>query len=156
MAEPGVITTEPMTVAYIPMRGPYDQTPQGYARLYTWVEAHGLRPAGMPAAAYLTSPAETPESDARWELWAPVAEGAETEPDDAGIGVKRVPATTVASTMHVGPYDTIPATYEELGRWVALHGYEVDGPPMERYYSDPNEVPPEEYRTEVLLPVRQR
>jgi effector-binding domain-containing protein len=36
---------------------------------------------------------------------------------------------------------------------MAAKGYRMAGPPMERYYSDPEKVPPEEYRTEVLLPV---
>lgn len=27
MTEPSIITTEPVSVAYIPMRGPYAQTP---------------------------------------------------------------------------------------------------------------------------------
>jgi effector-binding domain-containing protein len=41
-----------------------------------------------------------------------------------------------------------------LWRWVEENGYAPDGPPLEIYYSDPARVPPEEYLTEVQIPVR--
>jgi effector-binding domain-containing protein len=137
------------------MTGPYAQIPQGYGRLYGWIQQRGLQPAGMPAAVYLTAPAEVPEADARWELWAPLAgnpaeEGAEV----GGISIKHVPEMLVATTMHRGPYDTMAATYEALWEFVAAEGYEVAGPPMERYHSDPNTTPPEEYLTEVIVPLK--
>jgi len=155
MTEPCIATTEPASVAFITMRGPYSQTPEGLGRLYAWIGHHALQPVGMPAAVYLTAPADTPEADARWELWAPVAgDVAEREPDAAGVGVKHIESATVASVMYKGPYENIPPTYEMLGRWIAENGYVPAGPPMERYYSDPADVPPEEYLTEVLMPVR--
>lgn len=155
MPEPSISTTEPMTVAFIPMRGPYAQTPDGFGRLYGWIGKHGLQPAGMPAAVYLTMPSETPETDALWELWAPVMGPAEEmAPDASGIGIKHVPATLAASAIHKGPYDTVAPTYAMLWAWIPEQGYVPDGPPMERYLSDPAEVPPEEYLTEIVMPVR--
>jgi len=155
MTEPSVITTEPVAVAYITMHGPYALTPEGFGRLYAWIGQHGLRPSGMPAAVYLTMPEETAEADAIWELWAPVTgDAAETPADASGIGIKNVPATLAASVMHKGPYETVAPTYEMLWRWIGENGYVPDGPPMERYYSDPAEVPPEEYLTEIVMPVR--
>lgn len=155
MSEPSIITTEPMTVACIAMRGPYAQTPEGFGRLYGWIAGHGLQPAGMPAAVYLTMPADTPEADALWELWAPVAGAAEeSAPDASGIGIKNVPATLAASAMHKGPYETVAPTHGMLWGWIAEQGYVPAGPPMERYLSDPADVPPEEYLTEIVMPVR--
>jgi effector-binding domain-containing protein len=58
--------------------------------------------------------------------------------------------------MHVGPYESVGPTYEMLMRGIAETGYVACGPPMERYYSDPAEVPPEEYRTEIVMPVCQQ
>lgn len=155
MTEPSIIMTEPVTVAYIPMRGAYAQTPEGFGRLYGWIGQHGLQPVGMPAAVYLTMPSETPEPEAIWELWAPIAGTAEEAgPDASGIGIKHVLATLAASAMHKGPYETVEPTYAMLWRWIGENGYAPDGPPMERYYSDPAEVPPEEYLTEIVMPVR--
>lgn len=155
MPEPSIITTESITVAYLTMRGTYAQTPEGYERLYGWIGEHGLQPAGMPAAVYLTMPSEVPEAEAVWELWAPVTAAEEAPPDTSRIGLKHVPATLAAHAMHKGPYETVAPTYEMLWRWIGENGYVPAGPPMERYYSDPAEVPPEEYLTEVVVPVRQ-
>jgi effector-binding domain-containing protein len=146
--------TESMTVAYIVMHGPYAQTPEGYGRLYGWIAMHGMQPVGMPSAVYLTMPSEVPEAEAVWELWAPVAgEAAESAPDESGIGIKRVEPCTVASTMHKGPYESVEPTYDALFAWITGNGYRPSGPPSETYFSDPANTPPEEYLTEIQVPV---
>ena len=134
MFEATIKQTEPVTVAYVAMRGAYSQTPEGYGRLYGWIAQHGLQPTGMPQAVYFTSPADTPESDALWELRAPVTETPDASPGAEGVGVKHLPAMTVASTVFVGPYDAIAPTYEALGAWVGQHGYRMAGPPAEIYH----------------------
>jgi len=146
--------TEPATVAYAVMHGPYAQIPEGYGRLYEWVGRHGLQPVGMPAAVYLTAPGETPEQDARWELWAPVAPTlSEVAATDEGMGIKTLGQETVASATHKGPYDTVASTYEALGAWIQEHNYAIVGPPREIYLSDPEKVAPEDTLTEIQFPV---
>jgi len=157
MFEAEVKVAEPETVAFVTMHGAYAQIPEGYGRLYGWVAQHGMVPQGMPRAVYLTAPEEVPEEQSAWELWAPVAaQTPELPADDSGCGVKRCPEHLVASATHVGPYETIPETYEPLVQWIAGHGYEIAGPPEELYFSDPEEVPPSEYVTEVRFPVAKR
>lgn len=154
MQDAQIKTTGPLTVAYAVMHGPYAQIPEGYARLYQWVEHYGLQPAGMPEAIYLTQPDVTPEDQAEYELWAPIAGGAgTTSPEEDGIGVKRIEAETVAATMHKGRYDDLPQTYSRLMSWIGDNGYQVVGPPREVYFSDPNESGPEETLTEIQFPV---
>lgn len=155
MIEVTVKQTEPMSVAYASMQGAYAQIPAALGRVYGFAAQSGLIPTGMPHAVYYTAPDAGPESEALWEVWAPVAgEPAETAPDASGLGIKRVPAKLVASAMHKGPYETIEPTYRELAQWVADEGYAMAGPPEELYYSDPAVTPPEEYLTEILFPVR--
>lgn len=155
VAECRVTSTEPMVVACLSMRGPYAQVPEGYGRLYGWIGQRGWQPTGMPLAVYLTSPLEVPEANAEWELWAPVAGHLpETEPDEQGICVKHVPAMLVATSTHLGPYEQMDATYKALWECVAAEGYEIDGPPIERYNSDPDTTPPEEYVTDVMVPLK--
>lgn len=154
MFQASIKQTEPLTVAYLPMQGPYNQIPDGYRKLYEWIDHYGLQPAGMPEAIYLTTPETTPEPEALWELWAPVAPGlSETEPAEDHIGVKQVAQETVASAMHRGSYDTLSSTYEALGNWVAENGYVPVGPPREIYMS-PAEIPPEDTLTEIQFPVQ--
>jgi effector-binding domain-containing protein len=154
MIEVDLKTIEPETVAYVAMRGPYTQVPEAMGVLYGWIAQHGLQPAGMPGAVYLTAPDDVPESEALWELQTAVAGSpAPAEPDESGCGVRLNPAMLVAYTMHRGPYENVAETYEKLDHWVAAEGYAMAGPPQEVYFSDPNEVPPEEYLTEVRFPI---
>jgi effector-binding domain-containing protein len=154
MFEAQVKQTDPITVAYVTMHGAYAQTPEGYGRLYGWIAMHGLQPTGMPSAVYLTMPSEVSEAEAVWELWAPVAgEVPAAEPDESGIGIKRVESCTVASTMHKGPYESVEPAYNALFAWIAGNGYRPSGPPSETYYSDPATTLPEEYLTEIQVPV---
>ena len=154
MIQASVKETQPMTVAFLAMQGPYAQMPQAMGQLYGYVGAKGMTPTGMPHAVYFTAPDEGPESEARWELRAPVAGAAdECGPDANGLGVRHVAQMKVASTMYKGPYEGIEPAYRELGEWIAAEGYQMTGPPMELYYSDPAQVPPEEYLTEIQFPV---
>lgn len=153
MSEAGVKKTEPMVVAFLSMRGAYAQIPEGFDRLYGYTSANDLTPMGPPHAVYLTPP-ERPEAEAEWELWAPVAGQVEPrKPDEHGCGVKKVPGKTVAWVMHMGPYETIAPTYEGLARWIAENGHVMTGPPEEIYFSDPDQVPAEEYLTEIQFPI---
>ena len=155
MFQPEIKMVEPMTVAFALKTGPYSQIPEGYGQLYGWIAMHGLTPSqgGMPMAVYLTHPDEVPESEAVWELWAPLAgDPAPLEADDDGLGVKRLEAGLVASAMHRGPYETLGSTYGELAGWVASQGYHMTGPPYEAYLTGPD-TPSEEHLTEICFPV---
>lgn len=146
--------TEPETVAYLPMRGQFDQIPAAMGRLYGWVAAHGLTAVGMPRCAYLDDPSTTPPDEARWELQAPVGEGAAISDLDAeGCGVKAIAPHVVAYAMHRGPYDTIGETYFALMEWLQREGYRVNGPAYEIYYSDPSDTEPADYLTEARIPI---
>lgn len=153
MIEATIKQTAPNTVAFKVMRGPYAQIPEGFRKLYEWVEHYGLQPAGMPEALYLTDPKATPEEEAEWEVWAPIAGGpGQTGPDDEGFGVKRIEPETIAAATHVGPYREIAPVYDELSHWLTEQGYSMVGPPREVYLSGP-EVPEAEQMTEVQMPV---
>lgn len=159
MFQPEIKMSDPMTVAFVRKHGSYAQIPEGYGQLYGWIAQHGLTPArdGMPMAVYLTDPAEVPEDEAAWELWAPLAgDPPPREADDDGLGVQCVEAGWIASAMHRGPYESIEPTYDKLMDWIATQGYRISGPYVEVYFSDPDETPPEEYLTEVRFPVQRR
>jgi effector-binding domain-containing protein len=137
------------------MRGPYDQIPQAFSTLYGWLEAEGHTPRGMPVAVYLDDPAEVAPSDALWELWAPIEDGAAAYgPDERGLAIRGIPAMTIASTIHKGPYDQVAPAYQRLTRWMAEQGLHPCGPPMEAYLNDPGAASPDEFLTEIMMPVR--
>lgn len=154
MIDAQVKTTRPETVAFIEMHGSFEQIPEAMGELYGWVSGHGFTPAGMPHAVYYTAPDDTGGTEPQWAVLAPLAADAqEAPPDEHGIGIKHEWPHLVAAAMHRGPYDTIGPTYMALKTWILEHGYRVVGPPEEVYFSDPAEVPPSEYLTEVRFPV---
>jgi effector-binding domain-containing protein len=144
----------PETCATLLMRGPYDQMPQAFARVYGWLEATGHTPQGMPVAVYLNDPATVAPADAQWEVWAPIEEGApDVGRDDEGLAVTHIPAMTIATTIHKGPYDQVGPAYERLTTWITEQGLQPCGPPMEAYLNDPGEATADEYLTKIMIPV---
>jgi len=69
--------------------------------------------------------------------------------------VSRVlPATMVAETLHVGPYEQLGEAYGELMGWIARKGFQVAGPVRETYLNEPGPgVPPEAYQTRIAMPI---
>jgi effector-binding domain-containing protein len=151
---------EPMVVAFIAVKGPFSQVRPAFVRLYGWIEQSGYTPSGPPSGVYFNAPGEVPEEELRWELRSPVSgdvEGIqESGPDDPGPGIKRLASSRVAYTLHRGPFERLGEVYAALDEWVAQQGYEVAGAVEEVYYTDPNQVPPDELVTEVRFPVGRR
>jgi DNA-binding transcriptional MerR regulator len=59
-----------------------------------------------------------------------------------------------ACLTHTGPYETLGLAHHALHAWVQERGHEPLGPVWEFYGNDPAEVPAQELRTEVALPLR--
>ena len=59
-----------------------------------------------------------------------------------------------ATTVHVGPYDTMEPTYDALNKWITDNGHETLGPAIELYFNDPNEVGPENTQTGIEFPLK--
>jgi len=149
--------TEPMTVAFLSMKGPYTLIGDSFGKLYGWIGEKGYVPAGPPMGVYFNAPGQVPESELAWELAAPLAgDVAPSGPDERGISVKKVEGAEVASTMHKGPFEQVGTTYGALVAWIMENGYEIVGPSTEVYLSNPAETPPEELLTEVTFPVRRK
>lgn len=85
------------------------------------------------------------------EIFMPIL--ARVQPPE-GIQVTLLPAATMASTIHRGPYHQIKPAYEALVTWIADHGRHIAGPPRELYLNDPGEVGEGELLTEVQFPIR--
>jgi effector-binding domain-containing protein len=91
------------------------------------------------------------QTDGDVEICVPVPPGATG--DDGPVDWKDVPAATVASVVHRGPYDQIAPAYHTVSGWIQDHGHQVAGPPCEIYLNDPQQVTPEELLTEVQFPI---
>ena len=84
-------TTEPMTVAFASMKGPYSLIGEIFGKLYSWIGERGFVPSGPPIGVYFNTPGQVPDAELLWELRSPIAgEAAQTGPDERGLGVKKL------------------------------------------------------------------
>ena len=115
--------------------------------IYAWVARSELEPAGEPFVVYH----ERPSAGTGWhiEICAPVSRPMRAP---TGYVIEEMPATTVATTIHIGPYAELGAAYSEIDGFIRTHELDTAGPPRETYLSGP-EVPPNQIRTRIEFPV---
>jgi len=61
----------------------------------------------------------------------------------------------IARMIHVGPYVLVDLAYSVMIPLIEEKGMEVVGPPIETWLDDPDQVKPEDCRTEIIVPIRQ-
>ena len=76
--------------------------------------------------------------------------------ESGAASVKEVPAHQVAYMVHKGPYDQMGQVFQKLSMWIIQQGYEIVGPPLEVYHTRPDQLPPEEWVTEVRFPIKKK
>ena len=73
---------------------------------------------------------------------------------DGRIRFSRLPAMTVATTIHTGHYETLSLAYGALLEWIEANGYEMCVPNRELYLRGPGpKRTPQDYITEVQMPI---
>jgi effector-binding domain-containing protein len=107
----------------------------------------GVTASGPPFTRYLAMAPDSVEFECGVPTPAPVAASGRARPIELSGG-------SIVVGWHVGPYDTIGATYEAMIRWIGEQGRSVRGPMWEVYWTDPQTNPaPATWRTEILIPV---
>ncbi len=75
--------------------------------------------------------------------------------DADGVGVRLLDPGLCCFATHIGPYDDFTPCYTALGEWIEQEGYVISGPPVELYVKGcENNVQPDEYVTEIYLPIK--
>jgi effector-binding domain-containing protein len=107
----------------------------------------GLEPAGPPYTRYW----KIEGAEVEIEAGLPVTQAVEGEGE---VLAYALPAGEVAATDHYGAYEGLPQAGAALERWAAENGREAAGPRWEIYWTDPTTAPQEEWRTEVVMPLK--
>lgn len=77
--------------------------------------------------------------------------------DGDGVVFKEMPAVTVASVLHRGPYDGLSKAYAYAMEWVEQNGYRVTDYVRESYIDGVwNKDNPEDWLTEIQVPVEKK
>lgn len=117
--------------------------------VYAYVMKKGIPMAGPPLCRYR----EWSPGGVTLEAGMSVAVAAEGEGD---VLAGTLPGGPAASTIHVGPYDTLSEAHSALETWLADNALHGAGDPWEVYLTDPGEVPnPAEWQTEVIRPTKE-
>jgi effector-binding domain-containing protein len=117
-----------------------------FAEIYGSLADQDVRSAGPPSVLYHEFGHEI---DA--EVAVPVDRGVVAE---GRTVVRSLPPTTVARTLHRGPYERLAEAYTALDRWARDRDLATIGPVREHYLTGVADgVPPERYRTVIDLPV---
>jgi effector-binding domain-containing protein len=120
---------------------------RGFHEVMTALAAQGAAVAGPPFGYYPRMPSETVEVVVGF----PVS-GAATA--DGEVVPFELPGGRAVTAVHVGPYDRLEQTYQELTEWAASEGLQLAEHMWETYLSDPSAEPdPATWRTAITRPL---
>jgi AraC family transcriptional regulator len=138
------------TLAGLPHRGAYHGIGETFGNLNRLLGERGLWPkVRIVLGVYHDDPRRVPEAELSSHAGADL--GGEI-PD--GFEAVEIPAGRYAVMHYAGPYDGLPGAWTEMVGW--LSRAEVTSrpaPALEIYLNGPDDVPPEELRTDICMPV---
>jgi AraC family transcriptional regulator len=142
-----------LRVATLRHVGPYNRISEAFGRLGEIAGPAGLfGPDAMMLAIYHDDPEITKEQDLRSDAALTVSPEARVP---EGLVEQRIPAGRYACTTHLGPYEQLADTWERfMGEWLPRSGNRFgEGVSYEVYRNTPGDVPKEELRTEIYIPL---
>lgn len=130
---------------------PTGELPEFFARAFretmAAIQAQGLHPTGPPFGLYRGMPTDTVDVEAGFPVSGPITPTGEVRHGS-------LPGGRVVTATHLGPYDTLSQTYDEVYRWAANQSLALGAVMWESYLSDPETPPdPATWRTEICCRV---
>ncbi len=150
------IREEPaLRLAAMAHQGPYTGIGAVFEDLMRWGQGRGLvGPETRFIALFLDDPDRVPAERLRSNACMTVPEGVATRGE--GVRIIFPGAQRLAVTVFRGPYAELPATYARVRAWLAAQGLEENRfePCREEYLNDCRTLPPAEWLTKVMVPLR--
>lgn len=151
MDAPELVKIVPSPAAVVRDTVPVNDLPSFFGRAFGAAAAaaagQGLKLVGAPFAFYPSAPNDVVEVAAGFPVSAAV------EPAGAVVPME-LPGGRAATIVHVGPYDSMEETYEQIRVWMAGQGLTPADHVWEVYLSDPSTAPdPSAWRTQIFWPV---
>jgi AraC family transcriptional regulator len=147
---------QPVRLAALRHTGPYLEIGATFERLFAWAAGRGLMgPQTRAIGVYYDDADGTPAAALRSD--AGIAVGPDVALED-GLRVVDVPGGRHAVLHHQGPYAELNKAYRWLYReWLPKSGEQcADRPIFEEYLNNPRTLPPEQWLTDICLPLAER
>jgi len=120
-----------------------------YGKLYGFLGANSIAPAGPPFAVYFSF---DPAGNTVFEAGVPVSN---TISGNEEILYKEFPAMKAVTTQFKGPYDAMEPVYGNLNSYITANKLETDGTSWEVYLTDPSQLSdPKENQTLIYFPLK--
>lgn len=143
------IEAQPAAVvrAEVPMAQLREVFDRGFPEVMRAAQAQGVPIAGPPFGFYPRMPAETVAVLVGFPVGGAVRADGDVEPFE-------MPGGRVVTGTHIGPYDALARTYDELMAWAQAQGLTLAEGMWESYLSDPGAEPdPSTWRTLIVWPL---
>jgi effector-binding domain-containing protein len=115
--------------------------------VFYYLDKLGVRPSGPPFTRYHSFDGTACEIEAGFPVAEPMT-------GQGRVVAGELPGGTVASAVHVGPYEDLPRAHDAIDVWIREQGKKSRGPQWETYWTDPGQEPdPRKRKTELLWPV---
>jgi AraC family transcriptional regulator len=148
-----VVSLEPFKVIASRHLGPHKGLFTAYGELFNWAEKTDLVEKfkgiyGIP----IDDPRGMPEKDCRFDCCFDFGPDAAA---GSGFTESHLGGGEFAVARHIGPYDGLEDKYDYLfGPWLNGSGYSLrEQAFFNHYLQDPDTVPPEEWETDIYVPV---
>ena len=102
--------------------------------VFAYAERHGVALAGLPFTRYIEMGPGlvTLEPGMRIAASGEGPKPAGPAPDDpSGVVAAALPGGPIATTTHIGPYESLPDAYASIQQWMESHGLAAAGAPWE-------------------------
>jgi AraC family transcriptional regulator len=146
----------PVRLAALRHTGSYMEIGTTFERLFAWAVGRGLiGPQTRSIGVYYDDPDAVPEPSLRADAGIVVGPGVAIDGD---LRIVEVPGGRLAVLPHKGPYAELHRAYRWLYReWLPQSGEQcADRPCFEEYLNNPRTLPPEEWLTDICLPLAER
>jgi AraC family transcriptional regulator len=147
---------QPVRLTALRHAGSYLEIGTTFERLFAWAAGRGLMgPQSRAIGVYYDDPEGTPAQALRSD--AGISVGPDVALDD-GLRIVEVPGGRHAVLHHRGPYAELNKAYRWLYReWLPKSGEQcADRPIFEEYLNNPRTLPPEQWLTDICLPLSER
>lgn len=137
----------------VPMNALREFFDRAYRSVMTAVQQQNVQLAGPPFALYRGMPTDVVDVEAGFPLAAPYPGGGALA-EESGVTAGTLPAGRALEAMHVGPYETLPETYNAVMARMQAEGLTPGDAMWEYYLSDPATEPdPAVWKTLIVWPV---